>query len=178
MISQLTGQYACYTCSIIAIWRHHRMSSATRTLSVMNRMQELQYHGDTGKLKLYFIERAAEVFQSQVTLEYWMMNCAFQSFEGKNMQIQSRIVEDINNKDIVCPDMSVDKLVNEYAEYLATLNAGQVINKVSAQKEVSSGHAAIDRHAQPRDEERRKPKPRSNRPSGVSRPRGPSVPQE
>ena len=63
--------------------------------------------------------------------------------------------------------MSVDKLANKYAEYLATLNAGQMINTVNAQREVGSGHAAIDLHAQPQDEERRKPKPRSNRPSGV-----------
>ena len=46
------------------------------------------------------------------------------------------IVEDINNKDVVCPGMSVDALANKHAEYLATLNAGQVINKVNAQKEV------------------------------------------
>ena len=50
VISQLTGQYACYTFGIIAIWRHHRLSSATRKLSAMTRMQDLQYHGDTGNL--------------------------------------------------------------------------------------------------------------------------------
>ena len=77
VISQLTGQYACYTFGTIAIWQHHRLSSATLKLSAMTRMQELQYHGDAGKWKLDFIERAAEVFQSQATLEYWMMNCAF-----------------------------------------------------------------------------------------------------
>ena len=56
------------------------------------------------------------------------------------MQIQSMIMEDINNKDAVCPGMSVDKLANKYAEYdiVATLNAGQVINKVNAQKEECS----------------------------------------
>ena len=104
VISQLTGQHACYTFSIIAIWRNHRLSSATRKHSVMTRMQELQYHGDASKWKLgfEFIERAAEVFQSQVTLEYWMMNCAFRLFEGTTTQIQSMIVEDINNKDAVC----------------------------------------------------------------------------
>ena len=117
-------------------------------------MQELQYHGDAGKWKLDFIERASEVFQSQVTLEYWMMNCAFKSFEGKNTQIQNMIAEDINNKGIVCPGISVDidALANTYAEYLATLNAGQVVNKGNAQKEVYSncgktGHAAIDCNA-------------------------------
>ena len=83
-----------------------------------------------------FIERAAEVFQSQVTLGYWWMNCAFKAVEGKNTQIQSMIVEDINNKDVACPGMSVAALANKHAEYLATLNAGQVINKVNAQKEV------------------------------------------
>ena len=42
VISQRTGQYACYTFGIIAIWRHRRLSSATRKLSAMTRMQELQ----------------------------------------------------------------------------------------------------------------------------------------
>ena len=75
----------------------------------MTRMQELQYHADASKWKLDFIERAAEVFLSQVTLEYWMMTWAFKSFEGKTTQIQSMIVEDINNKDVVCPGMSVEQ---------------------------------------------------------------------
>ena len=74
----------------------------------MTRMQELQYHGDAGKWKLDFIERAAEVFQSEVTLEYWMMICAFKPFEGKNTQVQSMRVEDINNKNVVGPNMNVD----------------------------------------------------------------------
>ena len=39
VISQRTGQYACYTFGIIAIWRHHRLSSATCKLSAMTRMQ-------------------------------------------------------------------------------------------------------------------------------------------
>ena len=83
-----------------------------------------------------------------------MMNCAFKSFEGKNTQIQSMIVEDTNNKDNAYPGMSVDALASKYAEYLATLNAGQVVNNVNAQKEVCSycgrtGHAlaAIDCNA-------------------------------
>ena len=42
--------------------------------------------------------------QSEVTLQYWMMNCAFKSFEGKNTQVQSMIVEDIINKDVVGPE--------------------------------------------------------------------------
>ena len=74
VISQLIGQCACYTFGVIAIWRHHWLSSATRKLSATTRMQELQYYGDAGKWKLDFIARAGEVFQSQVTLEYWMMN--------------------------------------------------------------------------------------------------------
>ena len=35
VISQLTGRYACYTFGIIAIWRHHRLSAATRKLSAV-----------------------------------------------------------------------------------------------------------------------------------------------
>ena len=107
-----------------------------------------------------FIERAAEVFQSEVTLQYWMMNCAFKSFEGKNTQVQSMIVEDINNKEVVGPDMNVDALATKYAEYLSTLNAGQVVNKVNAQDKLSSycghtGDAAIECPKRLREYERR-----------------------
>ena len=60
------------------------------------------------------------------------------------------IVEDINNKDVVGPDMNVDTLATKYAEYLSTLNAGKSVNKVNAQEGVCSycgntGHAANDR---------------------------------
>ena len=78
------------------------------------------------------------------------MNCVLKYFEGKNTQIRSMVVEDINDKDIARPGMNVDKLAGKYAEDLDTLNAGQGINKVAyAPKEVCSycgkeGHAAID----------------------------------
>ena len=52
VISHLFGQCACYTFGIIAIWRHHRLSSAIRKRSAMTRMQELQCHGDAGKWQL------------------------------------------------------------------------------------------------------------------------------
>jgi len=72
------------------------------------------------------------------------------------------IVEDINNKVAVRPDMNIDALANKYAECLSTLNAGQVVRKVNAQEKVCSycektGHAAIDCCIRLRDEERRKP---------------------
>ena len=161
IISQLTGvtgQYACYTSDIIAIWQHHRLSSATRKLSTMTRMQELQYHGDADKWKLDFIERAAKVFQSEVTLQYWMVNCAFKSFEGKNTQVQSMMVENINNKEVVCSNMNVDARAIKYAEYLSTLNAGQVVNKVNAQS---------DYHDRPHG----KAKNKTNGSSGSSKPK-------
>ena len=113
-----------------------------------------------------FNERAAEVFQSEVTLQYWMMNCAFMPFEGTNTQVQSMIVED-NNRDVVEPDMNVDALATKHAEYLSTLNTGQVVNKVNAQS---------DYHDRPHD----KAKNKTNGSSGSSKPkRGPQRgPQE
>ena len=98
------------------------------------------------------------MFQPEVTLQYWMMNCAFKSFEGKNTQVQSMIVEDINSKDVVGPDMNVDALATKYAEYLSTLNAGQVVNKVNAQS---------DYHDRPH----RKAKNKTNGFSGSSKPK-------
>ena len=95
------------------------------------------------------------------------------------MQIQSMIVEDINDEKIVCTGMSVDKLVTKYAEYLSTLNAGQSVNKANSQKEICSycgrtGHAAIDCHKRLRDEGKlRKSKDRPTRNAGTNTPRGP-----
>ena len=93
------------------------------------------------------------------------------------MQIQSMIVEDINNQDVLCPGMSVDKLTTKYAEYLSTMNAGQSTNKVNSQKEVCSycgktSHAAIDCHKRLQDEERRgKSNDRPNRNEGTNKPK-------
>ena len=37
----------------------------------------------------------------------------FKSFKGRNMQIQSMVVDGINNKDIVKSGMNMDKLANK-----------------------------------------------------------------
>ena len=62
-------------------------------------------------------------------------------------------MEDTNNKDVVYSSMNVGALSTKYAEYLSTLNAGQVVNKVNAQS---------DYYVRPRDEERRKPNNKTN----------------
>ena len=43
-----------------------------------------------------------------------MRNCAFKAFDGKTTQIQRMVVEDINNKDVVRPGMSVGALDYSY----------------------------------------------------------------
>ena len=50
------------------------------------------------------------------------------------------IMEDINNKDVVRSVMNVNTLANKYAEYLATLNAGQdlVVSKVNTQSDYNA----------------------------------------
>ena len=80
-------------------------------------------------------------------------------------------MEDTNNKDVVYSSMNVGALSTKYAEYLSTLNAGQVVNKVNAQS---------DYYVRPRDEERRKPKNKTkfNGPSGSSKPKRQTGPQE
>ena len=90
----------------------------------MNKMQELQYHGDAAKWKLDFISKAREVYSSKLSIEHFIMHCAFKSFEGKNTQVQSMIAADINS-DKVGPDMSLEHLAGNYSAFLSTLSAGK-----------------------------------------------------
>ena len=46
LITDLNGENARYTFAIIAMWRHGELGSSTRRIVAMNKMQELQYHGD------------------------------------------------------------------------------------------------------------------------------------
>ena len=90
----------------------------------MNKMQELQYHRDAAKWKLDFISKAREVYSSKLSIEHFIMHCAFKSFEGKNTQVQSMIAADINS-DKVGPDMSLEHLAGNYSAFLSTLSAGK-----------------------------------------------------
>ena len=124
LITDLTGENARYTFAIVAMWRHGELGSSTRRIVAMNKMQELQYHGDAAKWKLDFISKAREVCSSKLSIEHFIMHCAFKSFEGKNTQVQSMIAADINS-DIVGPDMSLEHLAGNYSAFLSTLSAGK-----------------------------------------------------
>ena len=124
LITDLTGENARYTFAIVAMWRHGELGSSTRRIVAMNKMQELQYHGDAAKWKLDFISKAREVYSSKLSIEHFIMHCAFKSFEGKNTQVQSMIAADINS-DKVGPDMSLEHLAGNYSAFLSTLSAGK-----------------------------------------------------
>ena len=66
----------------------------------MDGMSGLSYHGDPGKWKLDFLKSVREIYESRVTMEHWIMNSAFKSFDGKNQQVQGMIADDINNEGV------------------------------------------------------------------------------
>ena len=134
LITDLNGENARYTFAIIAMWRHGELGSSTRRIVAMNKMQDLQYHGDAAKWKLDFIGRAREVYSSKLTIEHFIMHCAFKSFEGKNTQVQSMIASDINS-DKVGPDMSLEHLAGNCSSFLSTLTAGKSSSKIHNQNQ-------------------------------------------
>ena len=108
VIADLTGHNARYTFAIIGLWKHAELGSTSRRLNAMTEMESLTFNGDAGKWKLNFIEKAREIYASKVTIEHYIMQCAFKSFEGKNTQVQGMIATDINS-DKVKPGMSLDE---------------------------------------------------------------------
>ncbi len=134
LITDLYGESARYTFAIIAMWRHGELGSSTRRIVAMNKMQELQYHGDASKWKFDFIGKAREVYSSKLSIEHFIMHCAFKSFEGKNTQVQSMIASDINS-DKVGPDMSLEQLAGNYSQFLSTLSAGKTNPKINNVKD-------------------------------------------
>ena len=123
LITDLNGDYGRYTFAIIAMWKHASLQSCNRRIEAMDSMQQLHFHGDAGKWKIDFLSRAREVYASGATIEHFIMQCAFNSFEGKNSQVQAKITEDINNDDLVRKGMNLETLASNYGSFLATLNA-------------------------------------------------------
>ncbi len=134
LITDLYGEHARYTFAIIAMWRHGELGSSTRRIVAMTKMQELQYQGDAAKWKLDFIGKAREVYSSKLSIEHFIMHCAFKSVEGKNTQVQSMIASDINS-DKVGPDMSLEQLAGNYSQFLSTLSAGKTNPKINNVKD-------------------------------------------
>ena len=66
----------------------------------MQAMQDLPYHGDAGAWSIDFVARTRELYDSGATLEHFVMQCAFNSFEGKNSQILHPELE-IQNKSCI-----------------------------------------------------------------------------
>jgi hypothetical protein len=125
LLSDLRGDYGRYTFAMIAMWQHAQLGSSNRRLTAMTKMQDLQFHGDAGKWKIDFMNKAREVFASKVTIEHWVMQCAFKSFEGKNTQVQAMMVNDINSAEIVFEGMNMEKLATKYCTFVSTMAAGK-----------------------------------------------------
>ena len=125
VVSSLEGPDARYSFAIIALWKHASLDDSTRRLSAMKGMENLTFNGDGAKWKMDFIKTVKEVYDSKLTLEHWIMHCAFKSFEGKNQQVQSMIVKHINNEKLIAPGMNFDAIATEYSSFISTMNAGK-----------------------------------------------------
>ena len=149
VISNLKGNNARYTFAIIALWKHAALEDSSRRLTAMDTMENLQFQGDGSKWKLDFLRAVREVYESKLTLEHWIMHCAFKSYEGKSSQVQAMIVQDINNDDLITPSMNFDQVANNYSSFISTLQAGKGtsinyvdkhVNNSSAQRQDKNQH--------------------------------------
>lgn len=123
LIEDLTDEYARYTFAIIALWKHASLGSQGRRLQAMNDMEELRYDGDASKWKVDSISRTREIYSAGATIEHYIMQCAFKSFEGKNTQVQSMIAQDINDEKTIYQGMNLESLFTKYSTFLATLSS-------------------------------------------------------
>ena len=130
IIADLQGDDARYTYAIIAMWQHHAMGASSRRLNALNDMMDLQFTGDAGKWKLELMAKAREVYASDLTIEHFIMHCAFKSFEGKNTQVQAMMAEDINSND-GSEAFALEKLATKYSQFVATLTSAKT-NKINA----------------------------------------------
>ena len=118
LLMDLMGSYGRYTLGIIGMWKHAELGASSRRLTAMNQMQGLTFHGDAGKWKLEFLSSAREIYASKLTIEHFIMHCAFKSFEGKNTQVQGMMAQDINSPDVILPGMSLDTLASKYSSFV------------------------------------------------------------
>ena len=84
-----------------------------------------------GEAKDEVVARTRELYDSGATLEHFVMQCAFNSFEVKNSQVQSMITGDINNEKLVKPGMNIQALASKYATFLSTINAQKGTGKIN-----------------------------------------------
>ena len=134
IITDLQGDDARYTYAIIAMWQHNAMGASSRRLNALNDMMDLQYVGDAGKWKLELMAKAREVYASDLTIEHFIMHCAFKSFEGKNTQVQAMMAEDINSND-GSDAFALEKLATKYSQFVATLTSAKVTQIHAATKD-------------------------------------------
>ena len=74
------GELKALTFAIVAMWRHGELGSSTRRIVAMNKMQELQCHGDAAKWKLDFIGKAREVYSSKLSIEHFVLRRAVKTW--------------------------------------------------------------------------------------------------
>ena len=132
VLAPLRGNDARYTFGVIAMWKHMGFAASSRRLDAMNMMTNLEYHGNPGQWKLDFLAAVREVYASKVTIEHFMMQCAFKSFQDKHRDVQGMIAKHINDEDLVNAKMNFDKLANEYTLYLSTMATGKGTVSVNA----------------------------------------------
>ena len=143
IIADLQGDDARYTYVIIAMWQHNAMGASSRRLNALNDMMDLQYVGDAGKWKLELMAKAREVYASDLTIEHFIMHCAFKSFEGKNTQVQAMMAEDINAND-GSDAFALEKLATKYSQFVATLTSAKVTQIHAATKDDRHKRSLID----------------------------------
>ena len=80
-------------------------------------------HRQGQKIGSCLVSRTREIYSAGATIEHYIMQCAFKSFEGKNTQVQSMIAQDITDKKTIHQGMNAEPLETKCSTFLATFSS-------------------------------------------------------
>jgi len=113
--------FPSYVQAVCVLAKHMGISRMKRIMAAFNRMDTLQYTGDTTLFQSQFLAAKRELDSCNATVVHYTMCKLMKSFDGRSKTTQFKIAEDFNRLDFDDPNINLYDLVQGYLADLAAI---------------------------------------------------------
>jgi len=104
--------FPSYVQAVCVLVKHMGISRMSRIMVAFNKLDQLQFTGDTLQFQSLFLAVKRELDNTQANLSHFVMCKLMKAFEGRSKTIQFKIAEDFNKLDLDGPVGAINFLLS------------------------------------------------------------------
>ena len=112
-----------YVLGMLVLYKHIDISASDRMMNAFNRMDKVKFSGDVHEYQIECVGAVQEMYDSQCTIEGYIMSRIMKSFKGSAKAVQMEIAKDLDENKV--KQLNIYDMIQKYCSRLHTIGDGK-----------------------------------------------------